>query len=161
MFSKYSRNAKRITKTNILSKFQCFVEGCDKICLTRDKRRMHLVDKHSFPKVGKFRNIYIMLSASFSLMLDRIIISSWLTQVSIDVAPCYGHLTTNRYHDHMKIPLKDQTPPLVLTPSCHLIPRITIQPHWMLPSKTIPISRPNQGNLQTWPWRILPQKYLL
>ena len=30
--------------------FACFVEGCDKVCLTRQKRNMHLVDKHCFPR---------------------------------------------------------------------------------------------------------------
>ncbi|KAM0804688.1 hypothetical protein BDR22DRAFT_799566 [Usnea florida] len=31
--------------------YQCFVEGCDKVCSTPQKRRMHLTDKHVFPKV--------------------------------------------------------------------------------------------------------------
>lgn len=30
--------------------FSCFVEGCDKVCVNWQKRRSHLVDKHSFPK---------------------------------------------------------------------------------------------------------------
>ena len=30
---------------------RCFVEDCDKVCLTAHKRRMHLIDKHMFPKV--------------------------------------------------------------------------------------------------------------
>lgn len=30
--------------------FSCFVEGCDKVCKDWQKRRNHLVDKHSFPK---------------------------------------------------------------------------------------------------------------
>ena len=34
------------------TKFQCFVEDCDKICSTPQKRRMHLTDKHLFPKVS-------------------------------------------------------------------------------------------------------------
>ena len=33
------------------TKYQCFVEGCDKVCSTPQKRRMHLTDKHVFPKV--------------------------------------------------------------------------------------------------------------
>jgi len=28
----------------------CFVEGCDKVCSIWQKRRMHLVDKHMFPR---------------------------------------------------------------------------------------------------------------
>ncbi|KAK6584580.1 hypothetical protein PZA11_002804 [Diplocarpon coronariae] len=30
--------------------YSCFVEGCDRKCSTPQKRRMHLVDKHMFPK---------------------------------------------------------------------------------------------------------------
>jgi len=30
--------------------YSCFVEGCDKVCSDPRKRRMHLVDKHLFPK---------------------------------------------------------------------------------------------------------------
>jgi len=34
--------------------YACFVEGCDKTCLTWQKRRMHLVDKHHFPRYYDF-----------------------------------------------------------------------------------------------------------
>ncbi|KAK1971904.1 zinc finger protein [Colletotrichum sublineola] len=30
--------------------YSCFVEGCERKCMTPQKRRMHLIDKHSFPK---------------------------------------------------------------------------------------------------------------
>ncbi|KAF2769129.1 hypothetical protein EJ03DRAFT_252797, partial [Teratosphaeria nubilosa] len=30
--------------------YACFVEGCDKVCLERKKRRSHLIDKHGYPK---------------------------------------------------------------------------------------------------------------
>ena len=30
--------------------YACFVEGCDKVCSEWRKRRMHLVDKHGYPK---------------------------------------------------------------------------------------------------------------
>lgn len=30
--------------------YSCFVEGCDRKCLTPQKRRMHLIDKHMYPK---------------------------------------------------------------------------------------------------------------
>ncbi|CEJ89265.1 hypothetical protein VHEMI05118 [[Torrubiella] hemipterigena] len=30
--------------------FSCFVEGCDRKCSTHQKRRMHLIDKHMYPK---------------------------------------------------------------------------------------------------------------
>lgn len=31
-------------------KYSCFVEGCERKCMTHQKRRMHLIDKHMFPK---------------------------------------------------------------------------------------------------------------
>ncbi|OLN81466.1 Zinc finger protein 511 [Colletotrichum chlorophyti] len=30
--------------------YSCFVEGCERICMTPQKRRMHLIDKHQYPK---------------------------------------------------------------------------------------------------------------
>ncbi|OHE96092.1 zinc finger protein [Colletotrichum orchidophilum] len=30
--------------------YSCFVEGCERKCMTPQKRRMHLIDKHGFPK---------------------------------------------------------------------------------------------------------------
>ncbi|KAK3333535.1 hypothetical protein B0T19DRAFT_128586 [Cercophora scortea] len=30
--------------------YSCFVEGCERKCLTPQKRRMHLIDKHMYPK---------------------------------------------------------------------------------------------------------------
>ncbi|PFH56929.1 hypothetical protein XA68_15755 [Ophiocordyceps unilateralis] len=30
--------------------YSCFVEGCDRKCRTHQKRRMHLIDKHMYPK---------------------------------------------------------------------------------------------------------------
>lgn len=30
--------------------YACFVEDCDRKCSTPQKRRMHLIDKHTFPK---------------------------------------------------------------------------------------------------------------
>ncbi|KAF8430113.1 hypothetical protein EV426DRAFT_526740 [Tirmania nivea] len=35
--------------------FQCFVEGCDRLCSTPQKRRLHVIDKHGFPKNFYFR----------------------------------------------------------------------------------------------------------
>ena len=31
--------------------YQCFVEGCERLCSTPRKRRLHVIDKHGFPKV--------------------------------------------------------------------------------------------------------------
>ncbi|KAF4473474.1 hypothetical protein FAGAP_13079 [Fusarium agapanthi] len=30
--------------------YSCFVEGCERKCMTHQKRRMHLIDKHIYPK---------------------------------------------------------------------------------------------------------------
>ena len=32
--------------------YGCLVEGCDRKCSSPQKRRLHLIDKHGFPKVG-------------------------------------------------------------------------------------------------------------
>src|ERR1700722_14248192 len=34
----------------IILQYSCFVEDCDKKCSTPQKRRLHLIDKHLFPK---------------------------------------------------------------------------------------------------------------
>ncbi|KAJ9299436.1 hypothetical protein DTO271G3_3058 [Paecilomyces variotii] len=34
--------------------YGCFVEGCDRKCSTPQKRRMHLIDKHMFPRTYNF-----------------------------------------------------------------------------------------------------------
>ncbi|OJD15510.1 hypothetical protein AJ78_04241 [Emergomyces pasteurianus Ep9510] len=34
--------------------FACFVEGCDRKCSTGQKRRLHLIDKHQFPRLYNF-----------------------------------------------------------------------------------------------------------
>ncbi|KAG6017974.1 hypothetical protein E4U54_008523 [Claviceps lovelessii] len=30
--------------------YSCFVEGCDRKCLTHQKRRLHMIDKHMYPR---------------------------------------------------------------------------------------------------------------
>ena len=35
--------------------YGCFVEGCDRKCSTPQKRRLHLIDKHMFPRSYNFR----------------------------------------------------------------------------------------------------------
>jgi hypothetical protein len=37
--------------------YGCFVEDCDRKCSTPQKRRLHLIDKHMFPKTYNFRII--------------------------------------------------------------------------------------------------------
>jgi hypothetical protein len=37
--------------------FGCFVEDCERKCSTPQKRRLHLIDKHAFPKFYNFRII--------------------------------------------------------------------------------------------------------
>ncbi|KAF6832061.1 zinc finger protein [Colletotrichum musicola] len=32
------------------AQYSCFVEGCERKCMTPQKRRMHLIDKHMYPK---------------------------------------------------------------------------------------------------------------
>ncbi|KAH0366547.1 hypothetical protein KCU65_g5205, partial [Aureobasidium melanogenum] len=35
--------------------YHCFVEDCEKVCSTPQKRRMHLIDKHMFPRNYDFQ----------------------------------------------------------------------------------------------------------
>lgn len=35
--------------------YKCLVEDCDKLCSSPQKRRLHLIDKHSFPKAYNFQ----------------------------------------------------------------------------------------------------------
>ena len=35
--------------------YACFIDDCEKLCSTPQKRRLHLIDKHMFPKVYNFR----------------------------------------------------------------------------------------------------------
>ncbi|KAK9464872.1 hypothetical protein V1512DRAFT_267366 [Lipomyces arxii] len=34
--------------------YECFVEGCDKLCRNASRRRLHLIDKHGYPKEYMF-----------------------------------------------------------------------------------------------------------
>lgn len=36
---------------DLFEQYGCFIEGCERKCSTPQKRRMHLIDKHMFPKV--------------------------------------------------------------------------------------------------------------
>jgi len=48
--------------------YACLVEGCGKLCSTPQKRRLHLIDKHMFPKVYNFRIIDQGLDKTNSLL---------------------------------------------------------------------------------------------
>jgi hypothetical protein len=50
--------------------FACFVEGCDKMCSTPQKRRLHLIDKHLFPKLYNFRIVDTGIDKSTSMLQD-------------------------------------------------------------------------------------------
>jgi hypothetical protein len=38
----------------LVIQYACLVEGCDRICSSPPKRRMHCIDKHNFPKTYNF-----------------------------------------------------------------------------------------------------------
>jgi hypothetical protein len=48
--------------------YACFVEGCDRKCSTPQKRRLHLIDKHSFPKIYNFRVVDTGIDKSTSML---------------------------------------------------------------------------------------------
>ncbi|KAJ9626666.1 hypothetical protein H2204_010055 [Knufia peltigerae] len=50
--------------------YACFVEDCDKKCSTPQKRRLHLIDKHLFPKAYNFRIIDHGIDKSTSMLRE-------------------------------------------------------------------------------------------
>ncbi|KIX10531.1 uncharacterized protein Z518_01614 [Rhinocladiella mackenziei CBS 650.93] len=50
--------------------FACFVEDCDRLCSTPQKRRLHLIDKHSFPKIYNFRVVDTGIDKSTSMLQE-------------------------------------------------------------------------------------------
>ncbi|CAF9922592.1 MAG: hypothetical protein HETSPECPRED_005096 [Heterodermia speciosa] len=51
--------------------YRCFVEDCEKICSTPQKRRMHLVDKHRFPKSYDFLIVNTGIDKRSSMLRTR------------------------------------------------------------------------------------------
>lgn len=49
--------------------YACFVEDCDRKCSTPQKRRLHLIDKHMFPRAYNFRIVDQGIDKSGSLLL--------------------------------------------------------------------------------------------
>ncbi|KAI1626650.1 hypothetical protein EDD37DRAFT_605484 [Exophiala viscosa] len=50
--------------------YACFVEDCDKKCSTPQKRRLHLIDKHLFPKIYNFRIVDTGIDKSASMLQE-------------------------------------------------------------------------------------------
>jgi hypothetical protein len=50
--------------------YACFVQDCDKKCSTPQKRRLHLIDKHLFPRNYNFRVIHDGIDKSTSLLTE-------------------------------------------------------------------------------------------
>ncbi|KAK0722344.1 hypothetical protein B0T26DRAFT_702352 [Lasiosphaeria miniovina] len=50
--------------------YSCLVEGCERKCMTPQKRRMHLIDKHMYPKNYFFGMIRDGIDGRQSLLLD-------------------------------------------------------------------------------------------
>ncbi|KEF61411.1 uncharacterized protein A1O9_02977 [Exophiala aquamarina CBS 119918] len=48
--------------------YACFVQGCEKMCSTPQKRRLHLIDKHLFPKIYNFRVVDTGVDRSTSML---------------------------------------------------------------------------------------------
>ncbi|KAK3952740.1 hypothetical protein QBC32DRAFT_340679 [Pseudoneurospora amorphoporcata] len=51
--------------------YSCFVEGCDRKCMTPQKRRMHLIDKHMYPKNFFFAVTLHGIDGRQSMLLDE------------------------------------------------------------------------------------------
>lgn len=50
--------------------YACFVEDCEKMCSTPQKRRLHLIDKHLFPKIYNFRIVDTGIDKSTSMLYE-------------------------------------------------------------------------------------------
>jgi hypothetical protein len=50
--------------------YGCFVEDCEKQCSTPQKRRLHLIDKHAFPKMYNFRVVDKGIDHSSSMLRE-------------------------------------------------------------------------------------------
>ena len=50
--------------------YACFVEDCDRKCSTPQKRRLHLIDKHLFPKIYNFRIVDTGIDKSASMLQE-------------------------------------------------------------------------------------------
>jgi hypothetical protein len=51
--------------------YACFVESCDRKCSTPQKRRLHLIDKHLFPKIYNFRIVDTGIDKSTSMLREN------------------------------------------------------------------------------------------
>ncbi|UNI14393.1 hypothetical protein JDV02_001025 [Purpureocillium takamizusanense] len=51
--------------------YSCFVEDCDRKCLTHQKRRMHMIDKHMYPKNFFFSVTKDGIDGRRSLLVDH------------------------------------------------------------------------------------------
>ena len=51
--------------------YRCFVDGCEKVCSTPQKRRMHLTDKHVFPKSYDFSIVNDGIDKRSSMLRTR------------------------------------------------------------------------------------------
>lgn len=50
--------------------YACFVQDCGRKCSTPQKRRLHLIDKHMFPKVYNFRIVDVGIDKSTSMLKE-------------------------------------------------------------------------------------------
>ncbi|KAM3435258.1 hypothetical protein MY4824_004983 [Beauveria thailandica] len=60
----------RVQRDQGVHTFSCFVEGCDRKCMTPQKRRMHMIDKHMYPKNFFFAVTRDGIDGRRSLLVD-------------------------------------------------------------------------------------------
>jgi hypothetical protein len=72
--------------------YGCFVEDCEKKCSTPQKRRLHLIDKHLFPKSYNFQVISTGIDRSTSMLTEP---KTQRRRVSTTGAPA-DHVTRHR-----------------------------------------------------------------
>jgi hypothetical protein len=57
--------------------YACFVEDCDRKCSTPQKRRLHLIDKHGFPKVSTRQMLWGRQPADYGCSFTIFASSIW------------------------------------------------------------------------------------
>ncbi|POS86471.1 hypothetical protein EPUL_004004, partial [Erysiphe pulchra] len=75
--------------------YACFVEDCDRLCSTPQKRRMHLIDKHLFPKDYDF---YVV---NHGIGHRCFMLKSWNKRMDNSSDTYYS--SANRYRSHLEI----------------------------------------------------------
>lgn len=96
--------------------YGCFVEGCERKCSTPQKRRLHLIDKHSFPRSYNFFIVNDGIDNQRSLLRSNPTQRRLSSLASSATAPPTKERDNRQNRGHHKLPnrptIKETTPDL-------------------------------------------------